>query len=466
MNTAVLVSTLSRGSRQARTGSAVVSIVAVIAMTVTSFAAFLLAGGTWMFYQRSQEPFGLLVELSSVSDSFNFLDNWLILAVLAGALLIPGVISLASQAAVLGVSGRENRLAALRLLGLSARQITRMTVYESGIQAMIGIVFGFVLSLACLPFAPAFTFQGEYIRPREMLLPWWAYLLVALILIILVVVSSAWSMQRVRVSPLGVAKKDVPATLKAGRFVAGLLIMAGAMLVMVQINLFSSTQAALAVLVPLLLAIAMLNLIMPFLLQTLSRIASLLPGSSHYVATQRVVANGRLAWRRSGVMAFFGIIAGFLVTSPLLNDGFSLELSTDRQASILWQDISTGSIIALVFGFTLTAMSVFLGQTSSVYEDAELTRALHHVGVNKHFHVRVAVLEVLAPMIIISLAGFALGGLLGLAILGMVAEVNLAGRIIAAFGMLACGWIAAAAAVFATQPLRSQLLAQVSRKND
>lgn len=79
---------------------------------------------------------------------------------------------------------------------------------------------------------------------------------------------------------------------------------------------------------------------------------------------------------------------------------------------------------------------------------------------------RVAVIEILAPMILTSLIGFANGALIGVTMMGIAEEVNFVGRLLAALLMLAAGWLAAAIAVAATQPLRSRLLAQVSRKND
>ena len=65
---------------------------------------------------------------------------------MACAFIVPALFNLTAQAAVLGASGREQRLSTLRLLGLSSHQVERMAAVETGIQALIGIVLGWLVS--------------------------------------------------------------------------------------------------------------------------------------------------------------------------------------------------------------------------------------------------------------------------------------------------------------------------------
>ena len=50
MNTATLVLGLQRESVRARSGAGIVSVLAIVSLTLGSAIAFLVAGGTWMFW--------------------------------------------------------------------------------------------------------------------------------------------------------------------------------------------------------------------------------------------------------------------------------------------------------------------------------------------------------------------------------------------------------------------------------
>lgn len=54
MNTATLVYDLQRESIRARSGTGIVSLLAIVSLTIGSAIAFLVAGGTWMFWERAQ----------------------------------------------------------------------------------------------------------------------------------------------------------------------------------------------------------------------------------------------------------------------------------------------------------------------------------------------------------------------------------------------------------------------------
>ena len=148
MNTATLVLGLQRESVRARSGAGIVSVLAIVSLTLGSAIAFLVAGGTWMFWQRAHHPESAVPALRAAAGDTpeDYFLPWFVLALMACAFIVPALFNLTAQAAVLGASGREQRLSTLRLLGLSSHQVERMAAVETGIQALIGIVLGWLVS--------------------------------------------------------------------------------------------------------------------------------------------------------------------------------------------------------------------------------------------------------------------------------------------------------------------------------
>ena len=174
MKTSTLVLDLHKAALRTRTGTGLVTLIAIVSVTVSSTIAFLVAGGTWMFYQRSQRPedFPALHEAMGVPADSGTMNIWVVLAFFACAFLVPTIFSLTAQAAILGASGREKRLATLRLIGLSSGDITRMTMLETAVQAIIGIVLGGLISVLLTPVFSNLTFQFVPVNTTEIILPW------------------------------------------------------------------------------------------------------------------------------------------------------------------------------------------------------------------------------------------------------------------------------------------------------
>ena len=178
-----------------------------------------------MFYNRWMSPTGIAAQLLEADASFEIiLKFYFLLAVLACALILPSLSSLATKAAVLGARGREKRLASLRLLGVSSAEVTKMTLLDTLIQAAIGSLIGTALYLATLPAWTFLEIEAKYITVKEMLLPWWLLLIVLAVIILLGQLSSWWGMQQVRVSPLGVTRRASQPALRIWRLVAAVAI--------------------------------------------------------------------------------------------------------------------------------------------------------------------------------------------------------------------------------------------------
>ncbi|WP_304410637.1 FtsX-like permease family protein [Corynebacterium stationis] len=468
MKTSTLVLDLHKAALRTRTGTGLVTLVAIISLTVSSTIAYLVAGGTWMFYQRSLRPqdFHVVQETLANGPDDPIMSTWVIMALFACAFLVPTIVSLTAQAAVLGASGREKRLATLRLIGLSSGDITRMTMLETAAQAAIGIVLGGFFSVLLAPIFSNMKFQDVYISASELILPWWGYLTVAVVVFVLAITASVVGMQRVRVEPLGVSRKEMPPALKY-RSAILFVVFTVFTLIMVDRTSMSSGIAAMAIVAAVVsINVMLINWVAPFLLQVFYRMVSIMPGTSHFVASQRIAADAKTTWRRSASMAFFGVIAGYLVISPVGADGLTAMMSEEPGVLMMFRDLATGGVLTLVFGFVLSAMSVFLGLASQIFEQAHLTRSLHLMGVSRSFYFRTQVFETLGPIIIVSLIGFTFGVMLGSVMLSSgIADVNFPMRLSMAGSILGIGWLFPLAAIAAVEPLRTRTL-NVGRNND
>ena len=370
--------------------------------------------------------------------------------------LVPTIFSLTAQAAILGASGREKRLATLRLIGLSSGDITRMTMLETAVQALIGIVLGGLISVLLAPIFSNLSFQHVQVSTSEILLPWWGYLTVAAVVFLLAVGAAIAGMQRVRVEPLGVSRKEMPPALKYRGVIIFAIFTVFTLILVSQTSLNSGVAAIGFAAAVVSINIMLINWLVPFLLQVLYRIVSIAPGTSHFVASQRIAADAKTTWRRSASMAFFGVIAGYLVVSPLGNDGLTSLMNEDGGVLVMFTDITTGGLLTLAFGFVLSSMAIFLGLSSQLFEQAGLTRSLHLMGVKRSFYFRTQLFETLGPIIIVSLIGFAFGSMVGMVMLSnAMTDVNFFARFGMAGAFLGVGWVFTLIAIAAVEPLRS-----------
>jgi hypothetical protein len=130
----------------------------------------------------------------------------LILAVVAGALIFPLLI-LIGTATRLAAARREQRFAAMRLVGATPRQVSVVSAVESTVSAVAGTLAGFVLfhlfrdSLAAIPFT------GDPMYPSDLSLGPVAILGVALGVPFASALAARFALRRVRISPLGVTRR-------------------------------------------------------------------------------------------------------------------------------------------------------------------------------------------------------------------------------------------------------------------
>ncbi|MET8832804.1 FtsX-like permease family protein [Micromonospora sp. NPDC004540] len=149
----------------------------------------------------------------------------LVLSIVAVALLFPVLIFIGT-ATRLAATRREQRFAAMRLIGATPRQISVISAVESVLAAAVGTAVGFGLFLALRPGLAAIPFTGERFFTADLSLTVVDVLAVALGIPLGAVVASWLALRRVQISPLGVTRRVTPKPPRAWRLiplVAGLV---------------------------------------------------------------------------------------------------------------------------------------------------------------------------------------------------------------------------------------------------
>jgi hypothetical protein len=142
----------------------------------------------------------------------------LVLSVVAAALLFPVLIFIGT-ATRLAASRREQRFAAMRLIGATARQISVISAVESTLAAAAGTAAGFGLFFACRPGLATIPFAGEPFFATDLSLTVVDVLAVALGIPLGAVVASWLALRRVQISPLGVSRRVTPKPPRAWRLI-------------------------------------------------------------------------------------------------------------------------------------------------------------------------------------------------------------------------------------------------------
>ena len=142
----------------------------------------------------------------------------LILSIATAALLFP-VLVFIGTATRLSAARREQRFAAMRLVGATPRQIAVISAVESTVAATIGVAAGFGLffllrpALAPIPFTGAPFFLGDLsLSPLDVVL-------VALGVPVAAAIAARIALRRVSISPLGVTRRVTPQPPRARRLI-------------------------------------------------------------------------------------------------------------------------------------------------------------------------------------------------------------------------------------------------------
>jgi len=157
----------------------------------------------------------------------------LVLGVVVVALLVP-LLVFTGSATRLSAARREQRFAAMRLVGATPRQVAVAAAVESVITAAVGTVVGFLLWWALRGTVAQVPFTGERFQVADLTVGPATAVVVAFGVPLAAAVTARFAMRRVVVSPLGVVRRQTSAPPSAWRLlllVTGLAVLGAVVVV-------------------------------------------------------------------------------------------------------------------------------------------------------------------------------------------------------------------------------------------
>ena len=142
----------------------------------------------------------------------------LILSVVALGLLFP-LLMFIGTATRLAAARREQRFAAMRLVGATPRQVSAVSAVEAAVWAVAGTALGFGVFAVLRGYVLAFPFTGARFYLADLSLRGWQVALVTIGVPLGAAASALLALRRVRVSPLGVSRRVTPRPPRAYRLV-------------------------------------------------------------------------------------------------------------------------------------------------------------------------------------------------------------------------------------------------------
>ncbi len=132
----------------------------------------------------------------------------LIIFGMGGTILLFPIVMFVAVATQLGSTQREQRYAALRLIGATKNQINRILLFESFIATAVGIVLGSLAFLLARGQLTHFKFGELGFWPEDLNVTWLQYIVLVALTLGLSLFASWRAMRKVRTSPLGVARRE------------------------------------------------------------------------------------------------------------------------------------------------------------------------------------------------------------------------------------------------------------------
>jgi hypothetical protein len=140
----------------------------------------------------------------------------LILSVVALAVLAPVLIFIAT-ATRLSAARREERFAAMRLVGATRKQVSLLAAVDSTVAAVLGVALGFGVFFLLRGPVAGISFVGEPFFSGDLSLSPPDILAVAIGVPAAAAVAARLALRRVHISPLGVARRQTPRPPRAWR---------------------------------------------------------------------------------------------------------------------------------------------------------------------------------------------------------------------------------------------------------
>jgi hypothetical protein len=146
----------------------------------------------------------------------------LILSVVALAILLPVLIFIGT-ATRLSAARREERFAAMRLVGATRTQVSALAAVESTAAALLGVAAGFAIFFGLRIPVAGIPFVGQPFFPGQLTLSLFDVIVVAAGVPVAAAVAARLALRRVNISPLGVTRRVRPKPPGAWRVVPLLL---------------------------------------------------------------------------------------------------------------------------------------------------------------------------------------------------------------------------------------------------
>ncbi len=366
-------------------GSATITGLQVIASGVTAVLAFAVAMLAFAFWNAPTEEIGYQV-----------------LAFGLVALLLVPLITLGTATARLAARSRDDRLATLRLLGVTARRVRRIAVAEVTVVAAIGVLAGTACS-AGLPYALSLlSIHGEPLQASELWLPWWLMVAIPPALVIIAALSALLGLRRVVLSPLGVRTRQDAPKMSWFRVVIALVVVGLAVLVTQMMSPSWGVIVMLGALTAVVLAVmAVLGVVGPFAVALISRrVAARTSDPARLVAARGIQDDPRAAWRSVSTLALATFIlipaASLLGYLDTISRSASREVMT-RDQLLMFSDARTMLLALVAVSFIVVACQVAITQTAGILENRELYVALDRIGMPRADVNRMRRLRVTTP---------------------------------------------------------------------
>ena len=167
--------------------------------------------------QLSKVP-GVGEVTSFATSGFGSKQFLIVLFIGALALLLPVLVFLAT-ATRLAAARREQRFAAMRLVGATPRQVSVIAGVETTVAAIAGVISGFVLFVILQPALEHVSITGVPFAPGDLSLNALDVVLVAVGVPVAAALASQVALRRVVASPLGVSRRITPAAPRPTRLI-------------------------------------------------------------------------------------------------------------------------------------------------------------------------------------------------------------------------------------------------------
>jgi FtsX-like permease family len=233
------------------------------------------------------------------------------------AVLLPMLV-LISTATRLAADRREERFAAVRLVGGTPADIRLIATVEAVIGSFAGAVLGTVVFLLVRPLLAGSSLLGTSYFESDLTPTIWGYLGILVIVPIAAAVASLISLRRVQISPLGVSRRARPKQPTLWRLSVLVVGLALYVFGLSRSNHNSiGAQAYPGILITMIGLVIAGPLLTAWSARLFGRVAK---GSSALLATRRIADNPRVAFRSvTGLVlaVFLGTMVGILV--PAIN---------------------------------------------------------------------------------------------------------------------------------------------------